>query len=134
MTDCFLTDHAKNIVSKYSEFENQFIGIELAGRKTFYSHIRFNFAVELFAFTMGMVESNIILITVTEVSPNHIDFNIRYQKKLTVSHGCAFCHFVDNTIVDNLFFTGLRCVMDVLEGAADVNRFPFSGAVDVFAP
>ena len=80
MTDSFLTDHAKNIVSKYSEFENQFIGIELAGRKTFYSHIRFDFTVELLTFAVCMVEGNNILITVAEVCPKHVYINIRYQK------------------------------------------------------
>ncbi len=80
MTDSFLNDHAKNIVSKYSEFENQFVSIKLTGRKTFYPHIRFDFTVELLTFAVCMVESNNILITVTEVRPKHVYINIRYQK------------------------------------------------------
>ena len=75
----FLPDHAKNIVSKYSQFENQFIGIELAGRKTFYAHIGFDFTVELLTFTVSVVKGNNIFITVAEIRPEHINLNIRHD-------------------------------------------------------
>ena len=67
----FLPDHAKNIVSKYSQFENQFVGIELAGRKTFNAHIGFDFTVELLTFTVSVVKGNNIFITVAEIRPEH---------------------------------------------------------------
>ena len=64
MTDRFLPDHTKNIVSKHSQFKNQFVGNELAGRKTFYTHIGFDFTVELLTLTVSVVKSHNIFITV----------------------------------------------------------------------
>jgi hypothetical protein len=60
--EVFLTNHPKEVVSDHRKFQYQGIGSKLPGRKTFDIHIRLKFAVVLFAFPMGMVRSEDIIV------------------------------------------------------------------------
>ena len=98
-----LPDNAENVISKYSEFKNEFIGVKLSRRKPLEIHIRLDLAVILLAFAMLMVELDHLVIRLPEVCPPGIYFDICREQILAILINGALDDFIADTEVDGLF-------------------------------
>ena len=58
----FLTNHPKEVEGDHRQFQYQSIGSKLPGRKTLDIHICLQLAMVLFAFPMGMVRSDDVIV------------------------------------------------------------------------
>ena len=63
---CFRADDAKDIICDHAQFQNECIGIKLTAWHPFHIHICFDFAVELLADRMIMVQFDNILIRIRQ--------------------------------------------------------------------
>ena len=44
------------------------------------------------------------------------------------------CQFIDDTVADGFLFSVFGSIVNILEGASNVNRLAFSRATDILAP
>ena len=58
----FLPNNAQYIVGDHCQLQHEFIAVKLTGWKSFNIHIRLDFTVVLFAFSMSVIEVDDLLI------------------------------------------------------------------------
>ncbi len=63
----FLANDPQDIVRNHGQFKDKFVAFKFAGRQPFHIHVRFNPAMVLPAFPMGMVQADYGLIKQREV-------------------------------------------------------------------
>ena len=89
----FLTYHTQDVIGHHSKFHDKHVGIKLARRESFHIHVSFKFAVELLAFSMGMIKVYDLFIRKVGTCPLGSKFYIMRKQELTMLIYCALGDF-----------------------------------------
>ena len=107
-----LAYHAEYVVGDYGKFQHQLVGVEFIGRQPFQIHVYFDFAVELFTFSMCMVQANDVMTVHSQVCPPGVGFDVIHKQELVVLVDCSVNDLISCTDGDGLFLSVLCFVSD----------------------
>lgn len=122
-SECFLTNHAKDVEGQNGQLQNKFVCVELAGRQAFQIHVRLQLAVILFAFSVCMVVGHNVLVLPVQIGPESIYLDVGNKQELTILIRGSLNDFIDNADCLHLgssIFTGIS---DIAPVATNVHGF-----------
>lgn len=93
----FLPYHAQNIVRQDGKLKNQLIRFKLPRRQPLKIHVGFQPALELSAFSMGMIVGDNVPAGKVRVHPPHIDFYIWDKEELSFPARCKIVALFQST-------------------------------------